>query len=303
MKGWILYKRNKQELLPVDHGVNRLLAVASRMRLDLDVFRPDQFDILTRQNRVYLDGRLTDMPDFLIPRIGADTNYHALALIRQLEWNGVFCANGAAAVELAKDKMRVSQLLTAHQLPTPESMLVNFPPPVNLIEQEIGFPLVVKSLSGARGIGVHLCQTALDLRDLLGLFSPQYDNRLLVQRYISSSYGRDLRVFVLNQRVVGCMQRTAKDSFKANYSLGGDVSPFPVTDEIEHLSLSCARLVGLDIAGIDLLFGESGFLICEANSSPGFKGMELATEEDIAGKILHYCQQAVEHGHPERGPL
>jgi RimK family alpha-L-glutamate ligase len=126
----------------------------------------------------------------------------------------------------------------------------------------------------------------------LGLFGEHHGQQLLAQQFISNSYGRDLRVLVLNQRVIGCMQRTAKESFKANYSLGGDVSSYPITDEIEHLALSCAKLVNLVIAGIDLLFGATGLTICEANSSPGFKGMELATGEDMATQILTHCIRA-----------
>lgn len=295
MKGWILYKRNKRELTAADHGVMRLLSAASKLKIELNVYRPNQFEIFTTtdgSHPVYLDGQSAELPDFLISRLGAETNYFALTLIRQLELQGVYSANSAQAIDLAKDKMRVSQLLVAKQLPTPKTMLLNFPVSIPLIEQEIGFPLVIKSISGLRGVGVHLCETALGLRDLLGLLGDNHGQQFLVQKFITSSYGRDLRVFVLDRKVIGCMQRTARDSFKANYSLGGDVCPFPPTEEIKQLSIACTELVGLDIAGIDLLFGAQGFLICEANSSPGFKGMELTTGDDIADKILRYCVRA-----------
>jgi len=291
MKGWLLYKRNRQALTPDDHGVMRLLSAASTMEIELEVYTANEFTIITgadEQHGVYLNGQLAELPDFLIPRMGADTCYHTLALIRQLELAGVYTANSAASVELVKDKMRVAQLLGASQLPIPKTLLLNFPVSIELIEQEIGFPLVIKNISGLRGVGVHLCESATSFRDLLGLLG-ENGQQLIVQQFVSSSYGRDLRVFVLGQKVIGCMQRTAKDSFKANYSLGGDVSPFPLTDEIERLSLACSELVGLEVAGIDLLFSSEGFLICEANSSPGFKGMELITGDDIAGKILEYC--------------
>ncbi|MGQ3890690.1 ATP-grasp domain-containing protein [Legionella sp. CNM-4043-24] len=293
MKGWIFYKRNRQQLTPADHGVTRLMAAAEAMNVELEVYRPDEFNILTPTDSlsgIYKDGRPVELPDFLIPRLGADTSSYALALIRQLELNGVYSANSAHAIALAKDKMRVAQLLVNNQLPTPKTMLLHFPVPVELVEQEIGFPLVIKNISGLRGMGVHLCETVDSFRDLLGLLGNN-GQQYIVQRFISSSYGRDLRVFVMDRQVIGCMQRTAKRSFKANYSLGGDVSPFPLTDEVTHLSLACAELVGLDIAGIDLLFGAKGYFICEANSSPGFKGMELVTGDDVAARIIRHCMR------------
>ncbi|HHF7345692.1 TPA: RimK family alpha-L-glutamate ligase [Legionella feeleii] len=292
MKGWILYKRNKQELLPTDHGVNRLLAAATSLQIELDVYRPEQFELVITQHdkkSILLDGARVALPDFLLPRLGAETSYFALAIIRQLEKSGVYTCNNSAAIEIVKDKMLLSQLFAQSDLPFPKTMLVKFPVPIDLVEREIGFPLVIKNISGARGIGIHLCETADSFRDLMELIGTHSgDHQMILQEFVASSYGRDLRVFVLGAKVIGCMKRTAKNSFKANYSLGGEVSPFAITPEIEKLAIDCAALFNLQIAGIDLLFDTQGFKICEANSSPGFKGMELATGGDIARQILKY---------------
>ena len=292
MKGWILYKRNKQELLPTDHGVNRLLAAATSLQIELDVYRPEQFELVITQHdkkSILLDGARVGLPDILLPRLGAETSYFALAIIRQLEKSGVYTCNNSAAIEIVKDKMLLSQLFAQSDLPFPKTMLVKFPVPIALVEREIGFPLVIKNISGARGIGIHLCETAESFRDLMELIGTHSgDHQMILQEFVASSYGRDLRVFVLGTKVIGCMKRTAKNSFKANYSLGGEVAPFAITPEIEKLAIDCAGLFNLQIAGIDLLFDTQGFKICEANSSPGFKGMELATGEDIAQQILKY---------------
>ncbi|WP_028389403.1 ATP-grasp domain-containing protein [Legionella fairfieldensis] len=295
MKGWILYKRHKAELTEADHGVNRLLAVANRLQIDLEVYRPEQFElVISRDDKksILLDDSRTSLPDFLLPRLGAETSYFALAIIRQLEKLGVYTCNHSTAVEIARDKMFVSQLLSQSDLPTPKTMLVKFPVSVNVVEREIGFPLVIKTLSGTRGIGIHLCESAQSFRDLMGLIACHGGScQMILQEFIATSYGRDLRVFVIGGKVIGCMQRTAKDSFKANYSLGGEVAPFPITAEIERLALDCANLFNLEIAGIDLLFDTQGFKICEANSSPGFKGMERATGQNIALQLLDYVKK------------
>lgn len=290
MQGWILYKRNMDELTEKDHGVNRLLSVAADLQIELKVYNPAQLNILvvSGASSVLLDDKPVKLPNFIIPRLGAETTPHAFALIRHLELQGVYSANSAMAIELVRDKLRVAQLLAAHQLPTPKTILLNFPVSLSLIEQELSFPLVIKTIAGAKGIGVFLCETANSFQDLMGLFGPGDNRQIIAQEFIACSYGRDLRVLVLGSRVIGCMQRTAQHSFKANYSLGGDVEAFPLTQEIEQLAIACAKLTNLDIAGIDLLFGPEGYVICEANSSPGFKGMELATGDDIAKKIIDY---------------
>lgn len=296
MKGWILYKRSKQELSEIDHGVNRLLSAAASLQIELEVYKPEQFElVVTREDKksILLDGSRVALPDFLLPRLGAETSYFALAIIRQLEKSGVYTCNNSTAIETVRDKMLLSQLFAQSDLPFPKTMLVKFPVPISVVVREIGFPLVIKNISGARGIGIHLCESAMSFRDLMELIaSHSGSNQMILQEFIASSYGRDLRVFVLGGKVIGCMQRTAKDSFKANYSLGGEVSPFPLTPEIEQLAVACANLFNLEIAGIDLLFADQGFKICEANSSPGFKGMEHATGNDIALQIIEYVVKA-----------
>ncbi|CDZ76517.1 Alpha-aminoadipate--LysW ligase LysX [Legionella massiliensis] len=298
MKGWILYKRNKQELTEADHGVNRFLAVAESLDISLEVYRPEEFElVISRDDKksILLHDKRVALPDFLLPRLGAETSYFALAIIRQLEKLGVHTYNRSTSVEIVKDKMLLSQMLAQSDLPAPKTMLVKFPVSVAVVEREIGFPLVIKNISGARGVGIHLCESAQNFRDLMELIASHSasSNQMILQEFIANSYGRDLRVLVLGGKVIGCMQRTAKDSFKANYSLGGEVSPYVLTPEIESLAIKCADLFNLEIAGIDLLFDAQGFKVCEANSSTGFKGMERATGKNIALQILEYVKDSV----------
>ena len=297
MRGWILYKRNALELTTEDHGVRRLLEAAQARGMSLDVYKPEQFDILTESQEtasIFIDKKRCPVPDFVIHRIGAESSYFAIAIARHLEQMGVYVCNSSEAIALVKDKMHANQKLKGAGFPTPKTLLVKFPVSLEMIEQELGFPIVIKTMSGARGLGVCLCETVSSLRDVLDLFWVQTSSKeIILQQFIKESYGRDLRVFVVGGRVVGCMKRSSVSSFKANYSLGGAVEAFPVTQEIERLSLDVAALFGLEIAGIDLLFTEPGFTVCEANSSPGFKGMEKATGVDIASQIINYVENKV----------
>lgn len=292
MQGWILYKRSKEELTDVDHGVMRFLSAAKSLQIDLQVYKPEQFELIVsdKENKsILLNGTRVALPDFLLPRLGAESSYFALAIIRQLEKLGVYICNSTNAIESVRDKMLLSQLLAQSKLPFPKTMLVKFPVPVSVVEREIGFPLVIKNTSGARGIGIHLCESIRYFGDLMDLIATHSgSHQMILQQFISESYGRDLRILVLGERVIGCMQRIANNSFKANYSLGGRVESYQLTPEIENLAIDCAKLFNLDFAGIDLLFSSEGFKVCEANSSPGFKGMEEATGQDIAKQILNY---------------
>lgn len=294
MKAWILYRKKRSQITHRDNGVHRLLQAAKALKIDLEVYSPDQIDLLVTKEypkTILIDGHPTPLPTILLPRMGSNTTYYALSIIREFERLGVYCCNSPRAIEIAKDKLQVHQLLTQHGLPTPKTLLVKFPIDLPLIKREIGFPLIIKNVTGMEGSGVYLCDSVEKFQDLMDLIrnnSPQAN--IMLQEFIADSHGRDLRIFVLGDRVIGCMKRYSETSFKANFSRGGKVAPFHLSPEIEWLALETAKLTGLEIAGIDLLFHQDKYKICEANSSPGFRGLELVTGQTIAEQILEYAK-------------
>lgn len=294
MKGWILYKKKRADLTEDDHAVGRLLNAAQEKEIELEVYKPDQFELVaTRDDRqsILIDGKPCAVPDFIMPRFGSATTYFALAVIRQLESLGVYSCNSSMATEVVKDKLRIHQILSHSNLPTPKTMLVKFPVDIDVVKREIGFPVVIKNVSGMRGIGIYLSETETRFADLMDLiYTNNSSANIILQEFISYSKGTDLRIFVVGGKVVGCMKRASDISFKANISRGGRAEPFEITPEIEWLATETTRLVNLDIAGIDLLFDEQGFKICEANSSPGFKGLESVIGPCVAEQILDYIK-------------
>lgn len=291
-KGWILYKRGEKELTAHDHGVNRFLSESISRGIDFSVYKPaDLVPVISSKAPLHIldvNGNPLPFPDFVLPRIGAETGIQALALLSLLEKAGIFVVNTVPAIERAKNKFSTILLLKENKLAHPKTMLLDFSIDFNIVSREIGFPLVVKSLAGARGEGVFLCETMSEFRDLWGCLSHGNDDRYLAQEFITESAGKDLRVFVIDGKPIACILRTAKEGFKANYSLGGSVETYPMNQEIKALSVLVAKIMNLHVSGIDLLFSNDGFLICEANSSPGFKGLELATGKNIAGMILDF---------------
>lgn len=298
MKGWILYSKKQVELQASDHGVSRLLSAAAAKGIQLNVYSPAQFElVVTRDDRssILVDGQSTPLPDFIIPRMGSNTSYFALAIIRQFEKLGIYVCNSASTIEIVKDKLHMHQLLAQSNLPTPKTMLVKFPVDINVVKQSMGFPLVIKNVTGTEGCGIYLCDSEDKFTDVMELiYSNNSKANIILQEFIACSHGKDLRIFVLGGRAIGCMKRFSETSFKANFSRGGKVEAFELTPEIEWLATETARLVNLDIAGIDLLFDESGYKICEANSSPGFKGLELVVGPTVAEQILDYIAVKVE---------
>jgi gamma-F420-2:alpha-L-glutamate ligase len=292
LRGWILYSKKESELSEEDYGVNRLLQAARAKGIELSVYSPNQFElVVTRDDRksILIDAHPTPLPDFIIPRLGSNTTYFALAIIRQLEKLGVYSCNGPETIETVKDKLHMHQLLAHSNLPTPKTMLVKFPVDIDIVKNEIGFPLIIKNITGTEGAGIYLCEGEAHFQDLMELiYSNNEKANIILQECVSSSLGQDLRVFVLGNSVIGCMRRYSETSFKANFSKGGKIESFNLTQEIEWLATETARLVNLDIAGIDLLFDEQGYKICEANSSPGFQGLEQVTGQVIAEQILDY---------------
>ncbi|MBY5922358.1 RimK family alpha-L-glutamate ligase [Ferrimonas balearica] len=295
MRGWIIYKDCANLLKPERYEIDRFMEEAAKQNIQLEVYAPEDFDLEVTQGgdrSILLHGERVSLPDFVLPRMGSSTTYFALALIRHLERLGVYVVNQSHSIEAVKDKLFTQQILAQENLPTPNTMLVKFPVDVDLVKKSLGFPVVIKTLSGTQGSGVFLSKDASEFNDLMQLIEATAQNaNIILQEFIKASHGRDLRVFTIGGRAVACFERIAKDGdFKANYSNGGSLKPAEMTPEIEWLATQCSRAVGLDVAGIDLLFDKDHFKICEANSSPGFEGLEKVVDINIPQEIFHFIR-------------
>jgi len=295
MLGWILHKHSDFLIKPETYEIQKLIEEGRQVGIEIQVLQPEQIEIIVNRDdrkSIFVNDISTPLPDFIIPRMGAGTTYFALALIRHLEKLGVYSFNSANSIDIVKDKLYQMQILAESGMPIPKTMLAKFPLDLQLVGKHIGFPVVIKTLSGSQGSGVFLCETLHALEELMHMVENSNPNvNLIFQEFVKTSHGRDLRVVTVGGRVVGAMVRTASDgNFKANYSRGGTVQKFEITPEIEWLVLEIARKLDLDIAGIDLLFDGDRFKICEVNSSPGFEGLEQACEKNIAREIIQFVR-------------
>lgn len=292
MRGWLLFHNALDDAAPESWEIGRFLEAGRRRGFDLEVVRPRSFDLIVANEsdwRAEYDGARLPRPDFIIPRTGSETSYFTLAVLRHFERQGVTLINGSDAVEACADKLQTLQRLSASGLPIPKTILAKFPVDVDLIERELGFPVVVKTLRSTRGAGVMLCRDRSqfdDLAQLLGDSNPSSD--FIFQQYVASSHGRDVRLLVIDGQVVAAMERRATNGgFKSNISLGGVGECISPPGAMVDLAVKATSALGLDIAGIDILFdADDGYRICEANSSPGFAGLEKACDISVPDLVL-----------------
>jgi len=281
-----------------DLEIKNLVERFKKYDITCGVYQPKNFDIITSRKShksIRYQGNKIELPNAVLVRTGAGTNYFTLALLRQLENFDIPVINNSQSILHSRDKMISSQILAKAKLPTPRTMLVNHPINIDIVEQEIGFPCVVKLVTGSQGKGVYLCKD----KDMFINFMDLTDNlkskkTLIIQEFIDSGELFDLRVWVIGGKTEVVMKRTPPSGdFKANITRGGVGHQFEINEEISDLASKTARAFGLDITGVDLLFNGDKYLVCEANSSPGFEGIDKYCGTDMADQIVKYIRKLI----------
>lgn len=235
----------------------------------------------------YRGGRILNDFDAIIPRIRPSITFYGCALTRQFEALKVFCLNSAKAITQSRDKLFSLQLLLNHEIDIPTTGFANSPLDTDdLIKMVGGTPLIVKLLEGTQGKGVVLAETKKAAESVINAFKSLNAN-ILVQEFIKEANGKDLRLFVIDGKVVAAMQREAlPGEFRANIHLGGTASVIKPTQEEKKLAIRAAKAMDLKVAGVDIIRSAKGPLLLEVNSSPGLEGIEAATNKDIAGEMI-----------------
>ena len=260
------------------YSTRRLVEEANALGCSVDVLDP--------MRRILHEGWNVEV-DAVVPRIGYSITGHGVAIARQFERMGTYVANSSDGIQNSRDKLHATQVLSANHIPVPTTALVrDWRDVERAIRQVGGVPCVIKAPEGTQGSGVYLAHSEREASEIAWKVLENVD-RVLVQEYIRESHGRDVRVLVVGGKVVAAMRRRAHGrEFRSNFHLGGTVESIELPNDYARIACKAARLLGLDVAGVDLLESARGPLLLEVNSSPGLEGIEKATGINVAGHIM-----------------
>lgn len=282
---------------PKSYSTKRLREAAAARGHTVKVLNTLKFAIDLQQGvpDLYYRQQVLSEYDAVLPRIGASITYYGTAVVRQFQEMDVFCANTAHGIINSRDKLRSLQILSRHHIGIPRTTFVRDKKDVlPAIERVGGAPVVIKLIEGTQGIGVLLAESVNAAESIIELLQSQKQN-VLIQKFVAESKGKDIRAFVVGDRVVAAMRRVAQgQEFRSNVHRGGVAEAVELSDEYAQTAVRAAQILGLRVAGVDMLEGKTGPQIMEVNSSPGLEGIETCTGLDVAGAVIDYIAAQVD---------
>jgi ribosomal protein S6--L-glutamate ligase len=241
---------------------------------------------------IHYQGRTLTGYDAIIPRIGSSVTFYGTAIVRQFEMMNVFSANESQAIVRSRDKLRTMQILSRAHIGMPKTCFARTPDDKHeVIEHVGGAPLIIKLLEGTQGVGVMLANTKKEAESILETFYGLKVN-ILIQEYIRESNGSDIRIIIVDGKVVAAMKRQAHEGeFRSNIHRGGSAKAISLTPDEHDTALKSAKALGLAVAGVDILQSSRGPLVMEVNSSPGLEGIEKVTKINVAEHIIQMIER------------
>lgn len=254
-------------------------------------------NITSHSPSIHYRGESLDGFDAIIPRIGASVTFYGTAVVRQFEMMDVYTVNESQAISRSRDKLRSLQLLSRKGIGLPVTGFAHSPDDSQDLLNLVGTPpFIIKLLEGTQGKGVVLAETSKACESVIDAFR-NLDAYFLLQEFVKEAQGADIRCFVVGDKVIASMQRKAKEGeFRSNLHRGGKASLIKITPEERSIAIRAAKIMGLNVAGVDIIRSKHGPLILEVNSSPGLEGIEKATELDVAGMIVEFIEKNAKPG-------
>jgi ribosomal protein S6--L-glutamate ligase len=282
---------------PNSYSTQRLKEAAAQRGHEVTVLNTLKFAIDLQQGvpDLYYRQKPLSHYDAVLPRIGASITYYGTAVVRQFQEMDVFCANTAHGINNSRDKLRSLQILSRHHIGIPQTTFVRDKRDVLPAIQRVGgAPVIIKLIEGTQGIGVLLAESVTAAESIIELLQSQKQN-VLIQKFVAESKGKDIRAFVVGDRVVAAMRRVAQgQEFRSNVHRGGIAEAVELPPEYVETAVRATQILGLQVAGVDMLESKSGPQIMEVNSSPGLEGIETCTGLDVAGAVIEYIAAQVD---------
>ena len=278
------------------HSIRRLLQEARKAGIQCDVVNPldCQLVIDGSDSRVLARTRTLPQYDAILPRIGASITEYGLSVVKHFEIQGIHAVNGSRAIADSRNKMKSLQVLSEAGLMVPATVLTRSTKGLrHAVEAVKGLPVVLKVLQGTQGVGVMLVHTPISLGSVLDTLRT-LDQDVIIQQFIVEGAGKDFRVFVVGEKVVATMMRTAPHGeFRSNIHRGGEANIVKLPEEFKKAAIRATRVLGLEVAGVDIMESNLGPMIIEVNSSPGFEGIEKATGINVAQEIMKHIKKTI----------
>jgi ribosomal protein S6--L-glutamate ligase len=276
------------------YSTSRLVEAARNRGHEVYVINPLRcyMNITSHHPEIHYKGERLEGFDAIIPRIGASITFYGTAVVRQFEMTGVYCLNESVAISRSRDKLRSLQLLARKGIGLPVTGFAHSTKYTDdLISLVGGSPLVVKMIEGTQGVGVVLAETDQAAQSVIQALRSLKAN-ILVQEFIKESSGRDIRCWIIGDKVVAAMLRKGPEGeFRSNLHRGGRAENVRITPEERSTAVRAAKIMGLRVAGVDMLRSNHGPVIMEVNSSPGLEGIEKTTGKDVAGMVIAYIEK------------
>ena len=278
------------------YSTNRLFNAGTKRGHHIDVidYLRCYINIGENQTAIYYDGKKLGRYDAVLPRIGASQTSYGTAIVRQFEMIGDFVINKSDAIKSSRDKLRSLQVLAKHGIDMPITGYASHTMDIHDVIEKVGkTPLIMKLLQGTQGNGMVLAETMKAAESVMNAFK-QVDADILIQEFIKESSGVDIRVIVVGKKVVAAMQRVAPEGeFRSNVHRGAATKHINLSPEEEEIAIKSTKILGLSVAGVDLMRSKRGPLVLEVNSSPGLQGIELLTGADVAGEIISFIESSL----------
>lgn len=286
---------------PSLYSTSRLVEACRQREAEVRILDPLQciVKLSKRRPEVFHDNERITGLDGVVPRIGASITFYGLAVLRQFEMMGVFSANESQAIARSRDKLRSLQLFSRHDIGIPPTAFARRREDVRAAIRKVGgSPVILKLLEGTQGMGVILAESVKSAESVLDAMSTLRQN-ILIQAFVEEAQGTDFRAIVVGGKVVAAMSRKAVEGeFRSNLHRGGSAEGVTLDPDYESTAVHAAEVLGLNIAGVDMLPSKEGPMVLEVNSSPGLEGIERATGVDVAGAIIDFVLAHAPHGHP-----
>ncbi|MDH3265376.1 MAG: 30S ribosomal protein S6--L-glutamate ligase [Gammaproteobacteria bacterium] len=281
------------------YSTQRLVEAGEKLGHEMPVINHKRcyMNIVSSQPSVHYNGDAIEGVAAIIPRIGASVSFYGTAVVRQFEVMGVYSVNESVAITRSRDKLRALQLLSRKGIGLPKTGFANAPGDTDdLLKLVGGAPVVIKLLEGTQGVGVVLAETTKAAESVIEAFRGLKAN-FMVQEFIKEAGGADIRCLVVGDKVVASMMRKGREGeFRSNLHRGGSASLVKITPEERRTAVHSAQVMGLNVAGVDLLRSARGPVVMEVNSSPGLEGIEKATGKDVASMIIEFIEKNARHG-------